>query len=262
MPDYANETIRLLEERASVRAFIPDSITEPEREIITSAALRAPNGGKMSKFSLIDVREPALKEKLAALCDSQRFIASAPGVYVILADYSRWFRLFRKYVRTLGVDINIPREDELLLSAVDALLAAENMVIAAQSLGIGSCFIADIIINHRQIKELFALPKYVMPVTLCVFGRPAAPPKGRTPRIDAPVVHRDRYAELPDERLLDMIRPLVPRGADGEPVMSAEEYVGRYYVRRLGSWLSFERARSVHAMFEDWLKSPYPGQQT
>ena len=43
-------------------------------------------------------------------------------------------------------------------------------------------------------------------------------------------------------------------------VMSEEEYVGRYYVRRLGSWLSFERARNVHEMFEDWLKSPYEEQ--
>ncbi len=260
MPEYPNETIQVLEERRSVRAFVPDSITEEERKIITSAALRAPNGGKMSKFSLIDVRDRALKEKIAAFCDNQRFVATAPGVYIVLADYSRWFRLFRKYVKTLGVAINIPREDEILLSAVDALLAAENMVIAAQSLGIGSCFIADIIINYRQVKELFALPKYVMPVTLCIFGRSAEPPRERTVRIDAPVVHRDRYTELPDDRLLDMIRPLIPRGANGKPVMSEEEYVGRYYVRRLGSWLSFERARNVHEMFEDWLKSPYEEQ--
>lgn len=257
MEPYINDTIRVIEQRTSIRSFLPDSITEEEREIIHSAALRAPNGGKMSKFSLIDVRDQAIKKKIAHICCDQKFVAAAPGVYVILADFNRWFRLFRKYVGTYNVEINYPHEDEILLSVVDAMLAAENMVIAAESMGIGSCFIADIITRQKEVKELLGLPKYVMPVCLCVFGRAKAAPKARTPRIGTPVVFRDRYEVLPDDQLLSMIEPLVPRKNDGSLTMSEEEFVNRYYVRRLGSWVSLERTVSVRAMFEDWLKSPF-----
>ena len=257
MAEYPNDVIRTIEERSSARVFTSEPLTEEERAILTSAALRAPNGGKMSKFSLIDVRDQAIKDRLAVLCDNQPFVAKAPGVYVILADFDRWFRLFRKYVGTLGVHINYPHEDEILFSIVDAALAAENMAIAGESIGVGSCFIADVVTHHDEIREMLNLPQYVMPIMLGIFGHPVSKPKQRSARIGVSVVHRDRYEPLRDDQMLDMIDPLIPRGADGAPVMTPEDYVTRYYIRRLGSWLSFERTNSVRAMFRDWLKSPF-----
>ena len=257
MAEYINETIKAIEERTSCRSYIPDSVTEEERDIITSAALRAPNGGKMSKFSLIDVRDPELKKKVAKWCDNQPFVAEAPCVYIVLADFSRWFRLFRNHVKSMGAPINFPREDEILLCEVDAVLSAENMVIAGQSMGISSCFIADIITNYREVKETFKLPKYVMPITLLIMGRAKVQPKQRSARIAAPVVYRDCYQEIPDEELDHMVAPLIPTDKDGNPVMSEDEFIKRYYIRRLGSWLSFDRAFNVKEMFADWLSSPY-----
>lgn len=254
---YCNETIKILEERASVRSFLPDSITEEERQIITSAALRAPNGGKMSKVSFIDVRELATKKLLARMCDNQKFIVDAPGVYIVLADFDRWFRLFRKYVGTLNVDINYPHEDEILLSVVDAMLAAENMVIAAESMGIRSCFIADVMSDYEQMKQVFHLPKYVLPVCMLIMGRARVEPKKPSARINAPIIHREVYQQLPEDRLLPMIEPLIPKDKDGKPSMSQREYVYRYYIRRLGSYTSFKRTASVREMFAQWLKSPF-----
>ncbi len=257
MAEYINETVKIIEQRTSCRSFIPDSLTEEEREIITSAALRAPNGGKMSKFALIDVRDPELKKKVAKWCDNQKFIEDAPGVYVVLSDFSRWFRLFRKHVKSMGAPINYPREDEILLCEIDAVLAAENMVIAAQSMGISSCFIADIITNYKEVKETLKLPKYVMPITLLIMGRPKNLSGERTARIAAPVVFTDCYKEIPDGELDHMVAPLIPKDIEGKPVMSEDEFIKRYYIRRLGSWLSFDRAINVKEMFADWLSSPY-----
>lgn len=257
MTEYKNETIRVIEERTSVRAMIPGSVTPEETAIIESAALRAPNGGKMSKFSLIRVEDPQLKEFVAKSCDNQPFIADAPLVYIVLADFNRWFRAFRKYVGTAGADINYPHEDEILLSEIDAVLAAENMVIAAESMGIHSCFIADIICNYKEVKRVFNLPKYVMPITLLIMGRAKQEPARRSTRIDAPVVFTDRYQELPDDQFEKMVHPMIALDKNGEPVMDDPEYIKRYYVRRLGSWLSFERTINVREMFEDWLCSPY-----
>ncbi len=257
MADYINDTIRVIEERTSCRSFVPDSITEEERTIITSAALRAPNGGKMSKFSLIDVRDPELKKKVAKWCGDQSFITTAPGVYIILSDFSRWFRLFNSHVKSMGPKINFPREDEILLSEIDAVLAAENMAIAAESMGIGSCFIADIITHYDDVKATLKLPKYVMPITLLVMGRPKIKPSNRTPRINAPFVYIDSYQEIPDDELESMVDPLIPKDKNGDPILSRDEYIRRYYVRRLGSWLSVERTISVKEMFADWLRNPH-----
>ena len=257
MAEYINETVKIIEERTSCRSFIPDSVTEEERAVITSAALRAPNGGKMSKFSIIDVRDPELKKKVAKWCDDQPFIASAPCVYIILSDFSRWFRLFSRHVKSMGAPINFPREDEILLCEIDSVLAAENMVIAAESMGISSCFIADMILNYKEVKETLKLPKYVMPVTLLVMGRPKVKPARRSARISAPFVYTDCYQEIPDDELDSMVDPLIPVDAKGEPVMTEDEYIRRYYIRRLGSWLSFDRAMNVKEMFADWLKNPY-----
>lgn len=257
MAEYLNETIKVIEERVSCRSFIPDSVTEEERKIIESAALRAPNGGKMSKLSVIDVRDPELKKKIAKWCDNQPFIADAPCVYVILADFSRWFRLFRNHVKSMGAPINYPREDEILLCEIDAVLSAENMVIAAQSMGISSCFIADIICNYDEVKTELKLPKYVMPITLLVMGRPKVQPRKVTARISNPIFHTDCYHEIPDEELDHTIVPLIPVDKNGEPTMSEDEFIKRYYIRRLGSWLSVDRTFNVRKMFDDWLKSPY-----
>ncbi len=257
MAGYINETVKLIEERTSCRSFIPDSITEEERLVITSAALRAPNGGKMSKFSLIDVRDPELKKRVAKWCDDQSFIAEAPAVYVILSDFSRWFRLFSRHVKSMGAPINFPREDEILLCEIDAVLAAENMVIAAESMGISSCFIADIILNYKEVKETLKLPKYVMPITLLIMGRPRNKPAKRSSRINAPYVYTDCYQEIADDELEAMVDTLIPKDKEGTPTMSRDEYIRRYYVRRLGSWLSVDRTMSVRDMFADWLKNPY-----
>jgi len=260
MREYANETIKVIEERSSVRRFVPDSITEEERKIITSAAIRAPNGGRMSKFTLIDVRDPILKKTLSKTCDNQPFIATAPGVYAVMSDFRRWFRLFNMYVKTSSTKLNHPREDEIILCAIDALLAAQNMVIAAESLGIGSCYIADMIINYQKHKQLFRLPQYVMPITLVVFGR--RPPEMEaklTPRIDISVVHRDYYRDPTDEELRRMVVPLLGKDRNGNVVTTVEEYVYRWYLRRLGGALSFDRANNVREMFNDWLKDPYEG---
>lgn len=260
MPDkeYINETLKTINGRCSARKFIPNSVTEQEKQIIEAAGLRAPCGGKMSKYTMIEIRDPELKRKIARNCDNQMFIADAPLVYGVFADFNRWYRLFENNVKTLQVHINYPREDEIMLSAIDAILAAENMVIAAESMGISSCFIADLFIHYEEHKKLFNLPKYVLPLTLIIMGRPVKEFAHKpTPRIGIPVVYRDKYEDPSDEELKDMVVPLIPKDKEGKPTMSVEDYISRYYVRRLGSALSFERALCMRKAFKDWLSNPY-----
>jgi nitroreductase len=163
-----NEVIQQIKNRKSVRVY-EDKIIEPEikAEIINSA-VEAPTAGGMMLYSIIDVTDQAVKNKLAVLCDNQPFIAKAPLVLIFLADYQRWYDTF------VYEDCN-PRKPEvgdLLIAYTDAGVAAQNTVVAAEAFGIGSCYIGDIMENCEAIRELLNLPEFVMPAAMLVYGYP------------------------------------------------------------------------------------------
>ena len=71
-----------------------------------------------------------------------------------------------------GEPLRKPQEGDLFLACCDALIAAQTAVVAAESLGIGSCYIGDIMENYEIHRELFGLPQYVFPICLLCFGYP------------------------------------------------------------------------------------------
>ncbi len=172
-----NEIIRSLKERKSVRVYAERPILTVEKNEILNAALQAPTAGNMTLYTIIDVTDQHLKEQLAILCDNQPFIAKAPLVLIFLADWQRWYDSFTK---VYGDDIRPPQLGDLWLAAMDANIAAQNTVVAAESFGIGSCYIGDIIENAEQIKELLDLPDYVVPACMLVYGYPTEQQKNRT----------------------------------------------------------------------------------
>ena len=87
-----------------------------------------------------------------------------------------------------------------MLACCDALIAAQNAVIAAESLGIGSCYIGDIMEQAETHAELLGLPRYTFPVAMLCFGRPKTRPH-LTERYEKHVVHRNAYRRLGADEL-------------------------------------------------------------
>jgi FMN reductase (NADPH)/FMN reductase [NAD(P)H] len=117
--------------------------------------MRSPTAGNMMLYSILEVEDQKIKEKLVKSCDNQPFIAKAPFVLLFLADYQRWVDYFTtcdvdSYRKDKKLLNRTPEEGDLLLACCDALIAAQTAVIAAESVGIGSCYIGDIM----EIKEL------------------------------------------------------------------------------------------------------------
>lgn len=164
-----NETIRGLKERKSVRVFEERPIPEDLKKAIIESALEAPTAGAMMLYSIIDITEDKLKKQLAISCDNQPFIMKAPMILIFLADYQRWYDAFCQQ----GCQPRKPGEGDLLLACADAIIAAQNTVVAAQSLGIGSCYIGDIIENCEMVREMLGLPEYVVPAAMVVYGYPS-----------------------------------------------------------------------------------------
>ena len=157
-----NPVLRQLMERKSVRAYEPVDIPEQDVQTILEAAVQAPSAGNMALWTAIRVSDPEKKQRLSVSCDNQPFIAKAPLVLVFCADYKRWFDLFG----TLELDAPLrrPGEGDFLLSMLDATIAAQSSVVAADALGYGSCYIGDILENCDVQREILGLPEYVKPV--------------------------------------------------------------------------------------------------
>ena len=139
--------------------------------------MRAPTAGNLMLYSVLEIDDQVLKDRLAETCDDQPFIAKAPLVLVFVADLQKWMDRFAAAgVDDLeGVPHGVtPGLGDLMMACCDALIAAQNAVVAAESLGIGSCYIGDIIELGETHAELLGLPRYTFPVTMLCFGHPKA----------------------------------------------------------------------------------------
>jgi FMN reductase (NADPH)/FMN reductase [NAD(P)H] len=199
-----NETINLLNQRKSVRAYEDKPIPKEVKDEIIKSAMRAPTAGNMMLYSIIDITDQTIKDKLAETCDNQPFIAKAPLVLMFFADYQRWYDYFKVcgVTTSLGIsedEIRKPEEGDLMLACSDALIAAQSAVVAADALGLGSCYIGDIIENYEVHKELLGLPDYVFPISMVVFGYPTEQQKERLQpeRYDKNfIVFENKYKQL------------------------------------------------------------------
>lgn len=249
-----NPTIDLLNKRCSTRVFTADPITEEERGAIFNAAFRAPTGGNMMLYSILDIQDQAIKDRLAVTCDDQPFIAKAPLVLVFVADYQKWIDLF-EFSHVERVDVEQHRLDsglgDMMLACSDALIAAQNAVVAAESLGIGSCYIGDILENGEIHADLLGLPRYTLPVAMVVFGRPAAPIEPR-PRQSDHVVHTNTYRSLSPEELAQVSADLAAEYAPRGNKPGIENYPQSVYARKHASDFMREMNRSVAWWIDRW----------
>jgi nitroreductase len=256
-----NSTIKYILNRRSVRAYLKKPIPQKTKDTIIKATLRAPTAGNLMLYSVVEVNDKAKKETLVKSCDNQPFIAKAPWVLLFLADCQRW----QDYLELCEVDsfalennlpLVKPTAGNLMLACCDALIAAQSAVIAAESLGIGSCYIGDIMENYEQHRELFNLPPYVFPITMLCFGYPTENQKNRalTSRFDAKyIVSEDTYKRLTADDFDKMFKEEHANSFKGRPEIDGAKNIGQYiYRQKFSSDYMLEMDRSVRKMLEVW----------
>ena len=198
-----NEVLKQIKHRKSMRVFENKAISAELKKEILNAAFEAPTAGAMMLYSILDITDEKLKKQLSVQCDNQLFIAKAPLVLIFLADYQRWYDAFELE----NCNPRTPGQGDILLACADAIIAAQNTVVAAESLGIGSCYIGDIIENCETIRELLDLPDYVLPAAMLVYGYPTEAQKNRKKpvRFEAEyIVNENKYRRLTKEEHMEM----------------------------------------------------------
>lgn len=232
-----NETMQVLMNRKSVRVFEDKEIPPEIKEAILAAAMRAPTAGNMMLYSIIDVTDQSIKDKLSETCDHQPFIAQAKMVLVFCADYHRWYRKFK----LAGCeDIPALELSDLILATNDTVIAAHAACVAAESFGIGSCYIGDVIENFEAHKELLNLPAQVAPVSMLVFGYPTEQQKERKqPNRFAKesIIFENNYRDLTEEELIEMM---------------PNDRTKALYNRKYISEFAREMVRSTKEIFKNW----------
>lgn len=232
-----NEVISQLHSRKSVRVFLDKPVPPEAKSAILNAAAQAPTAGNQQLYTILDITDQALKDRLAESCDHQPFIASAKMVLIFCADCQKWCDGFL----IAGCEPRKPGVGDLLLAVSDAVIAAQNTVVAAESLGIGSCYIGDVMENCELHRQMLNLPEYVFPAAMVVFGYPTEQQLRREkPRRVAMehIVHENGYRRMEAPELKAMFGPKSPSG-DYRGWMQA------FCKRKYNSDFSREMTRSV-----------------
>lgn len=190
--------VDLMKNRKSCRAYLDQPIEDEILDQILDAAVCAPTSGGFQNYSIIKVTNKETKVKLAELCGGQNFIGRAPVDLVFCMDFRREERIAESYKAVPNLEYTY---EELMMRGMDVAIAAQTACIAAESMGIGSVFIGNVLNRQDEVSELLHLPEKVAPVVLIPMGYPKYEGKlsGKYPK--EIMVHSEAYEEKPIEEL-------------------------------------------------------------
>lgn len=173
----------------SIRKFTAEPVEKAVLDDILKAGTRAATTGNMQVYSIIVTLDPQMKQKLWNAHFRQNMVLQAPVVLTFCADFNR----FNIWCRLRKAEPGYDNFLSFMTGAIDALLAAQNCVLAAESHGLGTCYLGTTTYNADQLIDILALPESVVPVTTVVIGYPAESPEltDRLP-VEA-VVHAEQY---------------------------------------------------------------------
>lgn len=241
-----NSTVKELIERKSIRVFTEKEISNDDKQAILLSAVNAPSPGNQQLYKIIDITDQKIKEELSILCDNQPFIAKGKLVLVFCADFRKWLDAF-SYAdadpRKVGMG-------DMILAMQDSIIAAQNAVTAAWALGIGSCYIGDVLENKEKMVELLKLPKYVLPSTVVVFGYPSKQQQEREkPKRESlkHLVCENTYHTSSKEELEEMF--MEKQNLNKEEYL---EWMKAFCKRKYNSDFSKEMTRSIEEYFKEY----------
>jgi nitroreductase len=194
LPEVAwNETIDLLLSHRSVRAYTAEPLPAGTLEALVAAAQSAATSSNLQAWSVVAVEDPARKERLSKLAGNQAHIRECPLFLVWLADLSR----LKRIAEQRGLEHTALAYTEMfVLGVIDAALAAQNAVVAAESLGLGTVYIGGMRNQPQAVAAELNLPPQVVAVFgMCVGWPDPERPAAVKPRLpQAAVLHREGYS--------------------------------------------------------------------
>lgn len=169
--------LELIFKRVSIRKFLQKEIDEKNIRLILEAGNAAPSAGNLQARDFVVVRDPKIKNELAKASLRQMFIAQAPVVIVVCANYPRSMRVYG--------------ERGKLYAEQDATAAVENILLAVTALNLGAVWVGAF--DEQRVSEILALPPNVRPMAIVPIGYPAEQPGRRSRYPIEEITHYERW---------------------------------------------------------------------
>lgn len=205
-----NETIKNILSHRSIRRFKDEPIEQETVETLIQCAQAASTSSYQQVYSIIGIEEQSIKDKLAELAGNQTYVSQNGYFFVFCLDYHR--HQLMAQIAGQNVDDTIKSKEGFMVGMIDVALAAQNVAVAAESLGLGIVYIGGIRNNLPEVSELLRCPDHVVPLFGMAVGHPDASP-GLKPRLpQAAVFHKNQYVE--DEKALPVLKEFELQSAE------------------------------------------------
>jgi len=189
MQELSKSILQIIDDHVSIRKYRESEIPEETLNKIIYAGVRAPSSANLQPYTIVAIKDKKLKKELSLLCGDQSHIRECSVFLIFVADYNRMIRA----MEILGIEPFEPNVYSLYIAAVDAALAAQNITLAAESMGYGICYIGAVQNNPCKIAELLGLPRYTYPLFGLTIGVPDEKPAKRIRLNVETILHIDGY---------------------------------------------------------------------
>jgi nitroreductase len=187
----------VLRNRTTIRKYSDQSIAPELMNELLEVACRAANTGNMQVYSIVVTQSASIKQALAPAHFNQPMVTQAPVIVTFCADFNR----FNKWCLQRDTKPGYDNFLSFMTAAIDSLLVAEHFCVAAESKGLGTCYLGTTIYNAQQIIDVLHLPELVVPMITLTVGYPAETPE-QVDRLPLEgVVHYETYQDYTTEEI-------------------------------------------------------------
>ena len=162
-------TIDLMNNHRSIRNFEDRPLDDQIKKRLLTAARSGSSSNFVQATSIIEIQDNQIRNEIADISQSAAYVNQSGAFYVFVADLYRQSQILKNHHRDLKP---LKTMESLLVSVVDTTIAAENMAVAAESLGLGICFIGGVRNDLPRINELLQLPQFTVPLFGMAIGVP------------------------------------------------------------------------------------------
>ncbi len=187
--------INQIHKHRSIRKYKPDPIPEKLLTEILEAGIRSSSSGNMQAYSVIITKDQELRSQLLKPHLNQSMVINAPVLLTFCADFHR----MRRWLVLSGAPDNFDNFFSFMVAAMDAILVSQTTALAAESRGLGLCYMGSTFANADQIGEILELPQNVVPVVGYSLGYPDEEPDLRDRLPARGLLHQETYHDYSDQ---------------------------------------------------------------
>ena len=219
-----NPTIELLYKHRSIRKFTEQTLSREQHEAMINAARCASTSSFLQCTSIIRITDKSLRTQLAELAGQQPYVAQAAEFWVFCADFNRH--------QQIEPHAELGFTEQLLIGSIDTAIMAQNVLIAAESMGLGGVFIGGLRNNIAKVTRLLELPKQVIVLFGLCIGYPAQNPEIK-PKLPAEILMHENHYHTLDQAALDRYDQQVARYYQSRTANSRDETWSKYIKEKL-----------------------------